>query len=378
MHSDKFIPVAAPSLEGNEAEYVMDCIKSSWISSTGKYIEQFEELFASFCGVKHAITCSNGTTALHLALLALDLQPDEEVLVPTLTFVASANAVVYCGAKPVFVDVEPDIWTIDPGKIEQKITPRTRGIIAVHLAGHPAAMSAILAIAKRHNLWVLEDAAQAHGAEVNGKKSGAMGDVATFSFFGNKIITTGEGGMVTTNDDAIAAKVRILKNHGMDPRRRYWHPMVGYNYRMTNIQAAIGVAQMEQISNQLEKRKEIVEWYRQELQGVPGITWQQERSWARHVWWMFTAVLGEEFDVNRDELMVRMRERGIETRPVVYPMHQLPPYRAGSAGEQFPVADRLSHGGVNLPTWVGVTRDDVRFICQSFLEIAAAPGRKTA
>jgi len=366
----KVIPVAAPTLSGNEAKYVMDCLDSTWISSTGKYIELFEDAFAQFCGVKHAITCSNGTTALHLALLGLGLQPGDEVIVPTLTFIASANAVVYCGGQPVFVDVDPDIWSIDPSQIEARITPRTRGIIAVHLAGHPADMDAILHIARRHSLFVLEDAAQAHGATVNGRRVGSIGDIGSFSFFGNKIISTGEGGMITTNDEAMARKIRLLKNHGMDPARRYWHPVVGYNFRMTNIQAAIGLAQVERVGWQLERRRELVSWYAEDLAGMPEITWQREKRWARHVWWMFTAVLGDRFG-DREAIMVRLKERGIETRGVVYPMHQLPPYQDAARGARFPVADRLSARGVNLPTWAGVTREDVRYICQSLLESSA-------
>lgn len=366
--AERFIPVSAPTLVGNESRYVMDCLQSTWISSTGKYIDQFEEAFAEFCGVRHAISCSNGTTSLHLALLALGLQPGDEVIVPTLTFVASANAVVYCGGTPVLVDVEPGTWNIDPAQIEARITSRTRGIIAVHLAGHPADMEAIQAIARRHNLFVLEDAAQAHGAEVSGRRVGSIGEIGSFSFFGNKIISTGEGGMLTTNDDALARKVRLLKNHGMDPQRRYWHPVVGYNYRMTNIQAAIGLAQVERIDWHLERRKEVAGWYREALEGVEGLTWQDEKPWARHVWWMFTVLVGEEFGLSRDALSERFRAIGVETRRVVYPMHQLPPYQANGAGSTFPVADRISERGLHLPSWAGVTRQDVRKICDVLCE----------
>jgi perosamine synthetase len=367
----RFLPVAAPTLGGNEQKYVMDCLQSSWISSTGKYIDQFEEAFAKFCDVKYAVSCSNGTTALHLALLALGLEAGDEVIVPTLTFIASANAVTYCGAKPVFVDVDPQFWNIDPKQIEAKITPKTRGIIAVHLAGHPADMAAIMKIAERHNLFVLEDAAQAHGAESHGKRVGGLGNACTFSFFGNKIISTGEGGMVTTNDESLARKIRLLKNHGMDPQRRYWHPVVGYNYRMTNIEAAIGLAQIERVDWQLARRAEVISWYREELAGVDSITWQQEASWARHVWWMFTAVLGEDFGAERDEVMSKLQTQGIETRRVVYPMHQLPPYQDAARDGKFPVADRLSARGINLPTFAGVTREDVKWVCQNLLQCAA-------
>jgi perosamine synthetase len=365
--ANNLIPVAAPTLGGNEAKYVMECLESTWISSTGKYIELFEHAFAQFCDVKHAITCSNGTTSLHLALLGLGLQPGDEVIVPTLTFIASANAVVYCGAQPVFVDVDPDIWNIDPSQIEARITPKTRGIIAVHLAGHPADMDGIMKIARRHNLFVLEDAAQAHGATVNGRRVGSIGDIGSFSFYGNKIITTGEGGMITTNNDEVASKIRLLKNHGMDPQRRYWHPVVGYNFRMTNIQAAIGLAQIERVDWQLGRRRELASWYAEDLAGVPGLAWQHERDWARHVWWMFTAVLDDQFP-DRETVMAHLRQRGIEARGVTYPLHQLPPYQDVARGARFPVADRLSARGINLPTWAGLSRDDVRFITQSLLE----------
>lgn len=378
MDNARLLPVAAPVLGGNEVKYVMDCLESTWISSTGKYIEQFEEAFAAFCGVRHAITCSNGTTSLHLALLALGLQPDDEVIVPTLTFVASANAVVYCGATPVFVDVDKDTWNLDPAQIEARITPRTRGIIAVHLAGNPADMDAILAIARRHSLFVLEDAAQAHGAEINGRRVGSLGNIGSFSLFGNKIISTGEGGMITTDDDALASRIRLLKNHGMDPQRRYWHPVVGYNYRMTNIQAAIGLAQIERVDWQLARRREVVDWYYEELAGVGGLSWQIETQSARHVWWMFTAILGEEFPIERDEVIARMQEAGIETRPVVYPMHQLPTYREAARNWSFPVADRLASRGINLPTWAGVTREDVARVCRNLLAILQPVGAATA
>lgn len=366
--TQRFIPVAAPTLAGNEKAYVMDCLESTWISSSGKYIELFENGFAELCGVKHAVSCSNGTTALHLALIALGVGPGDEVIVPTLTFIATANAVTYCGGQPVFVDSDPEIWNIDPAKIEAKITPKTKGIIAVHLAGHPAEIDSIVAIARRHNLFVLEDAAQAHGAEYRGARTGSLGDMATFSFFGNKIITTGEGGMVVTNDDAKAEKMRLLKSHGMDPSRRYWHPVIGYNYRMTNIAAAIGLAQLEKIDLQLERRREVVSWYREYLKGVEGIIWQAEKDWARHVWWMFTVVLGENIKMTRDDVINHFRERNIETRPVVYPLHTLPPYIKSSGAESHPVAERIASRGINLPTWAGLTREDVREVCDTLLE----------
>lgn len=363
----KFIPVAAPTLAGNEKKYVNDCLDSTWISSTGQYIDRFEAAFADYCGVKHAVACSNGTTALHLALLGLGVGPGDEVIIPTLTFVATANAVTYCGGKPVLVDSEPGTWNIDPAQIECRITPRTKGIVVVHLFGHPADMTPIIDIARRHGLFVLEDAAQAHGAEYSGRRTGALGDAATFSFFGNKIISTGEGGMFVTNDDAMASHVRQLRSHGMDPKRRYWFPMVGYNYRMTNICAAIGLAQLENIDFQLRRRREVVSWYLEEFASVPGVFWQAEHAPARHAWWMFTAVLADSLAVDRDGIMLALRDHGIETRPVVIPMHQLPPYRHLAFGSSLPVSDRLARRGINLPTWAGISREDVSFICEKFL-----------
>lgn len=369
--NNEFIPVAAPMLVGNEKAYVMDCLESTWISSTGTYVDRFEQAFAEFCGVKHALSCSNGTTALHLALMALGIGPGDEVLVPTLTFVATANAVTYCGGHPVFVDAEPDTWNMNPASLEAKITERTKGIIAVHLFGHPANMEAISSIARRHGLFLLEDAAQAHGAECNGRRVGSIGDLATFSFFGNKILTTGEGGMVVTDNDEMARRMRQLKSQGTDPATRYWFPVVGYNYRMTNVTAAIGLAQMEKADWHLHRRLEVASWYRQELREASGFVCQVEKDWARHAWWMFSVVVEDE-EPSRDDVMAHLRARGIETRPFVYPLHSLPPYHHAAMDGGFPVAERLARRGVNLPTWAGLTRDQVRYVCDSLLECFVA------
>jgi perosamine synthetase len=369
MTDHGFIPVAAPVLNGNEKAYVMDCLDSTWISSSGQYLDRFEAAFAEFCGVKHAVACSNGTTALHLALLALGVGPGDEVIVPTLTFVATANAVAYCGARPVFVDAEPDTWAIDPAAIEARVTARTKGIIAVHLFGHPADMDAIGVIARRRGLFLLEDAAQAHGAEHRGRRAGSLGDVATFSFFGNKIVTTGEGGMVTTDDDGLAGRMRLLRTHGMDPHRRYWHPVIGFNYRMTNVAAAIGLAQLERVDWQLERRQEIAAWYRAALEHTGAVTLQGERAWARHVWWMFSVLVNAADD--RDLVMEALRRRGIETRPVVHPLHTLPPYREDTRGQAFPVAEAIASRGINLPTWAGLTREQVGTVVDALLECVA-------
>ncbi|MBA3243062.1 MAG: DegT/DnrJ/EryC1/StrS family aminotransferase [Acidobacteria bacterium] len=364
----QLIPVAAPVLAGREKEYVADCMESGWISSGGKYVELFETAFAEFCGVRHAIACCNGTVALHLALVALGVGPGDEVLVPTLTFVATANAVTYCGARPVFVDSEPETWNLDPAQVEAKITPRTKGIIAVHLYGHPAEMDVLRSIAGRHGLFLLEDAAEAHGALYKGRRAGSLGDAAAFSFYANKIIATGEGGMVVTNDDALAARMRLLRGQGMDPERRYWFPVVGYNYRMMNIPAAIGLAQVEQAEWHITRRREVAETYLRLLRDAPSLRRQAKREWARHAYWMFTVILGDEMAVSRDALMARLQEQGIETRPVFFPVHLLPPYREASRGEQFPVAEELARRGLSLPTWAGLSTDDLSYVCERLRE----------
>ena len=358
------IPVAAPVLAGREREYVADCMESGWISSAGKYVELFEAEFAKFCGVRHAVSCCNGTAALHLALAALGVGPGDEVIVPTLTFVATANAVTYCGARPVFADSEPETWNLDPAHVASKITPRTKGIVAVHLYGNPAEMDELRALASRHGLFLLEDAAEAHGALYRGRPAGSLGDIAAFSFYGNKIIATGEGGMVTTDDDALAARVRLLRGQGMDSERRYWFPVVGYNYRMMNIPAAIGLAQLERAAWHTGRRREVAADYKRLLDGVRGLSWQTEREWTRHAYWMFTVLLDDEAADDRDQFMTRLQDDGVETRPVFYPVHDLPPYREASRGEEFPVAESLARRGVSLPTWAGLTRDELSYVCE--------------
>lgn len=359
----KRISVAQPKLEGNERKYVLDCLDTNWISSNGKYIGAFEEEFARFCGTKHAVAVNNGTTALHLALVALDLQPGDEVIIPTVTYIATANAVRYCGATPVLVDVCQDTMNIDPTQVESRITPRTRGIIPVHLYGHPAEMEPLATIARKHKLWLLEDAAEAHGAEVAGKRVGSLGACATFSFFGNKIVTTGEGGMVTTNDDGLAARLRLYRGQGVDPTRRYWFPVIGYNYRMTNIQAAIGLAQMETVDRALEDRRVLAKQYDKALASLADkIVLPSTHVGMRHSYWMYTVFLREGGESRRNAVMAHLEKCGIETRPVFYPMHVLPPYKESNV---YPVADTWAQRGMNLPTHQFLTEADVERIAEA-------------
>lgn len=361
------IPLSSPVFAGNEKAYVSDCMETGWISSCGDYVEKFETAFAQFCGVGQALACCNGTAALHLVLMAIGVGPGDEVLLPTLTFVATANAVTYCGATPVFVDSEPETWTLDPALLEAKISARTKAIIAVHLYGHPADMDRIKAVANKYQLAVVEDAAEAHGAEYNGRRTGSLATASAFSFYGNKIIATGEGGMVTTDDEDLARRVAQLKGQGMDADRRYWFPIVGYNYRMMNLPAAIGLAQLEQIDWHLEQRSRVASWYREELGGISAIHWQVEQDWARQSHWLFTLVLGNEVVLGRDEVSAQLERRGIETRPVFYPMHLLPPYRA-AGNDSYPVASAIGARGLSLPTWAGLTREDVNYVCDALKE----------
>jgi perosamine synthetase len=365
-----FIPVSHPLLAGNEKKYVNECLDGTWISSAGRFIPAFESAVASFCGVNHAIACSNGTAALHLALLALGIGPGDEIIVPTFTYVASVNAIRYCNATPVLVDSEPMTMNIDPAAIESRITERTRAILVVHLYGHPADMNPITEIARRHRLYVIEDAAEALGAEYQGRRAGSLGDIATFSFFGNKTITTGEGGMVAVNDSDVAKKLRLLCGQGMDPGLRYWFPIVGYNYRMTNIQAAIGLAQMECIDTHLRSRRNVATWYNRYLADQDIFMRPVEQPWARHSYWMYTVRIKPGSATSRDEVMRHLRETGVETRPAFYPMHVMPVYR--EADGSYPVAESIGAHGISLPTHPLLSEDDVVYIAKQLRSMRAA------
>jgi perosamine synthetase len=368
----RFIPVSHPVFSGNEKKYAMECLDSVWISSIGRFIPLFEQKFAEFCGVEHAVSTCNGTCALHVALLGLGVSPGDEVLVPTLTYISAANAVRYCGATPRFVDSEPRSMNIDPRQIEDKITARTKGIIAVHLYGHPADMDPILEIARRRGLFVVEDVAEAPGALYRGRMVGGLGDAAIFSFFGNKIVTTGEGGMVITRDADLIGRIRILRGQGMDPDRRYWFPLIGYNYRMTNLQAAIGLAQTEQIEEHIESRRRVAAWYNRRLQPLSEfLTLPVEETWARHSFWMYTVILKDSVPLDRDAVMTGLSASGIETRPVFYPMHVLPPYKEPDG--RYPVAEAIARRGLNLPTHGLLTEEDIDYIAESLRTLCDRP-----
>lgn len=364
----KFIPISEPSITQKEIDYVTDAVKSGWVSSLGHYINKFEKKFAEYIGVKYALTTSNGTTALHLVLVCLNIKEGDEVIVPDLTFIATANAVAYTGAKPIFVDVDTETWCISPLSIKKAITSKTRAIIPVHLYGHPADMDEINEIAKQHNLYVVEDAAEAHGAEYKGKKVGSLGACGVFSFYGNKIITTGEGGMITTNDEKLYKRAKFLKDHAMSSEKRYWHPEIGYNYRMTNIQAALGMAQLERIDELIAKKRKIFKWYKGALEGLDGVRLNPEKEWAKNVFWMICIILERDYKISRDELMIRLKEKGIDTRPFFYPMSEMPMYR-DRGNYSNPIAKNLSKKGMNLPSGVTLEINDVKRICTTIKTI---------
>lgn len=361
--SNIFIPVAEPDLSPLEEKYLLEAYRSGWISSIGKFVNRFEKDFANFCGVKHAIAVANGTAALHLCLLAEGIGPGDEVVVPALTFVSTAAAVKYSGADPVFVDSVPDIGTMDPEAVELAITKLTKAIIPVHLYGHPADMDSINAIARKYDIAVIEDAAEAHGAMYKGYRVGNLGKMAAFSFYGNKILTTGEGGMVVTNDGKVAEKIRFFKDHAMDPTRRYWHPEVGYNYRMTNLQAAIGCAQIERFDEIIGKRIGVQNAYRQVFAKNPEIQINPVKSWAIPVPWMVCAILPAKFKaVERDAMIIEMKNRGIDSRPYFNLACDMPPYKKSkvfSLMDDCPVARDLSIRGINLPSLSSITDEKI-------------------
>lgn len=351
------IPVAMPDLMGKEFEYVVDAFLSTWISSTGKYIDKFENDFPKYCGVKHGVSVSNGTVALQLALETLGIGKGDEVIVPDLTFAATINAVLHINATPVIVDVDLDSWCINPEEIVKAITPKTKAIIPVHLYGQVCDMQTIMEIAKKNKLYVVEDCAEAHGAEYNGQKVGSFGDIGCFSFFGNKVITTGEGGMCITQNSDYDDKMRIIRDHGMNKEKRYWHDYIGYNYRMTNLQAAIGVAQVERIDEILEGRHSIERLYKEGLENLSKLNFQYNNlSNRKRVTW-FVSILVEK---NRDLIIDKLKNNGIDARPFFYPLSRMPIYKSyvfSNGNSNF-----ISDMGINLPTNNKINKEVIKKI----------------
>jgi perosamine synthetase len=350
-------PVYRPTLSGNEKRYVNDCLDSTWISSKGKFVEEFENKFSDYLGIKYSATVSNGTVAIHVALLALGIGPGDEVIVPSFTYIASVNAIYYTGAKPVFVDSKYDSWQMDPEDVIEKISTKTKAILAVHLYGHPCDMDKLVNICSDHNLFLVEDTAESFGSKYKEKYAGGFGDISTFSFFGNKTITTGEGGMVSTNDEKLYKKVVHLKGQGLAQGKEYYHDIIGYNYRMTNICAAIGCAQLERADEIISKKRQIAVWYKEYLAGLP-LEFHQEGENIFNTFWIVTIMVSE---ANlRDDLRKYLNSKGIETRPGFYPVHKMPMYRKPE--QHFPVAESLGARGINLPSYPELEMNDVKYI----------------
>ena len=363
----KNIPIYEPSLEGNERKYLLDCIDTVWISSQGKYIRDFELQLASYHDMQYGIATSNCTTALHLAILALGLGEGDEIICPNLTFIAPANMILLSNAKLVLVDIESDTLAMSPSLIEKSITPKTKAIIVVHQFGHAAPMDEIMDIAKRYDLKVIEDNAESIGGRYKGKLLGTFGDLSCFSFFGNKIITSGEGGAILTNNPALAVTCKELRDHGMATHQKYLHVAIGFNYRMTNMQAAIGLAQLERLDYILGIRKKQMDLYYSLLEGTKGIKLREFQNWCDPVHWLMTLTLDTTYD--RNEVIKSMKEKGVECRPMINPVHHALYLKDKYQDKQFPVAINISSRSLHLPSSNNLTQNEIEYIVSSFKEV---------
>ena len=362
------IPGHEPSMIGNELKYVTQCIEENWISSQGKFVSEFEFQFENLHYNTNALSVSNGTVALHLALISLGIGPGDEVILPNLTFAASANAVIHAGASPVFCEIEPDTWCISAIDAKKLIGPKTKAIMSVHLYGQPCKMMEIQSLCEQYDLFLIEDCAEALGSKWNSRLVGTFGEVATFSFFGNKTISTGEGGMIIFKNSKTAEKAKILRDHGMSKDKRYWHEVTGYNYRMTNLQAAVGVAQMEKLDLILDKKRKILKEYTQKLNGVKGISrlpFLDKK--ITHSNWLFGIIL--EKSSTRDTLIKQLLGLGIETRSFFYPLHTMPPYRRFKRSTDLKICNELSCKGLLLPSSMNLSSFDIDFITKSIVDI---------
>jgi perosamine synthetase len=368
--------VAQALLDGNELRYVSECVKTGWVSSAGSFVGRFEAAMAQAAGCRHGIACSSGTTALHLALAAAGVGPGDEVIVPTFTMIASANAIGYVGATAVLVDSDPKTWNVDIDRIADSIGPSTRAIMIMHTYGHPVDADAVAELARRNDLVVIEDAAEAHGAEYHGRRAGSLGTVAGFSFYGNKILTTGEGGMVTTDDGQIAAVARELRDHAFSAERHFWHRFRGFNFRMSNLQAAVGLAQAERMDDLLAARRRAADRYRAALAAVPGLELAPQQPGYESAEWMFGILIGDDFGCSRDELREHLAADGIETRTFFVPIHLQPAYHADYGGRRYPVAERLGRCGLYLPSGPHVTEADIAAVSDSIRGAATRDRRE--
>ncbi len=357
------IPVNEPLLDGHELQYVSDCVTSGWISSAGKYISDFERKWADYCGMKHGISVCNGTIALELAVEILDFPKGSEIILPDFTIISCAQAITKAGCVPVVVDCDPDTWCMDVSRIEAAITPKTRAIMPVHIYGHAVDMDPLIKLAKKYNLKIIEDAAEVHGAEYKGKKCGGFGDVSCFSFFANKIITTGEGGMILTNSDELAEKLQSYRNLCFQSKQRFLHEEIGHNFRFTNIQAALGLAQLERIEKFVERKRAMAQMYNEGLAGLP-VQLPVEKPWAKNVYWMYGLVIDEKTGMTAKYLAVRLNEKGVETRPFFLGMHEQPVFKKAGLFQSvsLPATERISRYGLYLPSGQAITDDQINSV----------------
>lgn len=358
---DKMILTAGPSISQKEVKYVLDAVKNGWNFNYRDYLNKFEKAFADYIGVKYAWSTSSGTAALHVALLALDLKKGDEVILPEIGFVAAANAISYLGAKPVFVDVEKDTWCLDPNLIEKKITKKTKAIMPVHIYGSLTDMDPITKLAKQYDLKVIEDACPSVGSTYKGKKTGSLGDIAAFSFQGAKILVTGEGGMVVTNDANLYEKARYWGDHAKDKNKAFWNTDVGYMYRMANLLGALGLAQLERIETLIKKKRRIYNWYKKRLGTIEGISMNVEREGTRNIYWMSSIVLDKDFGMTREQLMSKLKDKLVDTRPFFYPMSMMPMWKE----EDTPIAHHVGTHGINLPSGVNLTEEQVDYVAHT-------------
>ena len=367
------IPVNEPRLGEREVELVTEALRAGWISGAGPHIQEFEGQWAAYCGRKHGIAVANGTVALQLAVSLLDLQPGDEVIMPSFTIISCALPVVLASAVPVLVDSNPATWTMDVEQVEQRISSRTRAILPVHIYGHPVDMDPLLELADRHRLAVIEDAAEAHGALYKGRRCGSFGTTSCFSFYANKLVTTGEGGMLLVDDDALAERARKLRNLGFEPPRRFVHRELGYNFRLTNVQAALGLAQLERMDDIVSRKRWMGHAYTDRLRDLAAIELQVEEPWVSSVFWMYGLVVREETGLDAQTLAERLLERGVETRPFFVGMHAQPVLleRGLFAGESYPVTDRLARQGLYLPSGLALELEQLERVCQTLHELLA-------
>lgn len=369
------IPVNEPWLWELELEYVTECVRSGWISSTGKFIDQFEQDWAGYCGRRHGIAVSNGTVALQLAVSCLDLQPGDQIIIPSFTIISCALAVLYNRCTPVLVDADPVTWCMNVNEIEKRITPRTRAIMPVHIYGHPVDMDRILQLASKHGIAVIEDAAEAHGAEYlagrdtsepHWKRCGSFGELSCFSFYANKLITTGEGGMILTDNETLAEKARSRRNLCFQPGRRFYHEQLGFNFRITNLQAALAIAQMQRMEEILQRKRRMAEQYTQNLKEIPWLQLPPQQEWARSVYWMYGVVLSDDAGMDAVKFADKLKAVGIETRPFFLGMHEQPAlHRLGLfQNSKYSVTERLSKKGLYLPSGLALTSEQLSEVCE--------------